>query len=138
VFAFSALILLLAFAVPQFAQLAGGQFEFRASLAVAAGAALSSVANVLEDGLKVEWAFFAFILGVAIIDLGLLVLTIAIARRGAQRHFALVPAGTIAGIVVYVPAGGPLMLATWLTAAGLALAAMRSSAPAAIPPAAVQ
>jgi hypothetical protein len=48
---FSAIILTLALVVPQFAQLVGGSFLFRASRVVAAGAVLSSAANVLEDGL---------------------------------------------------------------------------------------
>jgi hypothetical protein len=48
VLAFSALILMLAVAVPLFAQLVGGRLAFRASIVVAGGAALSSVANVLE------------------------------------------------------------------------------------------
>jgi membrane protease YdiL (CAAX protease family) len=92
---------------------------------VAAGAVLSSIANVLEDGLKMEWAFFAFVAGLAIIELGLLALAFALVARGGQRHFALVPAGTIAGILFFVPAGGPLLLATWLLAAGLAVAPAR-------------
>lgn len=128
VLAFSALILTLAFAVPQFAQLVGGRVAFRASRAVAVGAVLSSAANVLEDGLKMEWAFFAFVAGLAIIELGLLALAIALVARGGQRHFALVPAGTIAGLLFYVVAGGPLMLVTWLLAAGLALAPARNPA----------
>jgi len=86
---------------------------------------LSSVANVLEDGLKMEWAFFAFILGAAIMHIGLLALTIALLALGGRRHFALVPAATIVAILIYPIAGGPIMLATWLVAAALALAPTR-------------
>ena len=91
---FSAAILGLAFAVPAFAGLLGGQGAFRASLVVAAGAVLSSFSNILEDGLQMKWAFFAFVLGSAIIGAGLLALTAVTAfRRGGQRILALVPAG---------------------------------------------
>jgi hypothetical protein len=131
VLAFSAIILALAFAVPLFAQLVGGRVAFRASLVVAAGSVLSSTANVLEDGLKMEWAFLAFVLGTAIMHIGLLVLTIAIVARGRQRQFALVPAGTMAAVLFYVPVGGPVMFATWLVAAWLALAPTRTQAEAA-------
>jgi hypothetical protein len=126
VLAFSAMILTLAFAVPQFAQLVGGRIAIRASRAVAVGAVLSSAANIFEDGFKMEWAFFAFVAGLAIIELSLLVLAIVLVARAGQRHFALVPAGTIAGIVFFVIAGGPLMLVTWLLAAGFALAPARN------------
>jgi len=104
VLAFSAVILSLAAAIPMFAKLVHGWFAFR--------------------GLGMGWAFFAFILGTAILLLGLSVLTVVIALggRGGRRLLALVPAGTIAAIIFYVIAGGPLMLATWLAAAALALA----------------
>ena len=124
VLAFSGVILSLAAAIPMFAQLAGGRFAFRASLVAAAGAAFASFANILEDGVGMGWAFFAFVSGAAILLLGLLVLTVVIALggRGGRRLLALVPVGTIAAIIFYVIAGGPLMLATWLVAAALALA----------------
>jgi hypothetical protein len=122
VLAFSAVILGLAFGVPLFSRLVGGSLAFRTSLVAAAGSVLSSIANVIEDGLSFEWAFYGFVLGTAIMLLGLLTLTIVIARGREQRHFALVPAGTMAGILFYVIAGGPILLATWLAAAALALA----------------
>jgi hypothetical protein len=124
VLAFSAVILSLAAAIPMVAQLVHGPFAFRASLVAATGAAFASFANILEDGLGMGWAFFAFVLGTAILLLGLLVLTVVIALggRGGPRLLALVPAGTSAAIIFYVIAGGPLMLATWLVAAALALA----------------
>jgi hypothetical protein len=122
VLAFTAIILTLAIAVPQFAQLVGGSIAFRSSLVVATGASLSSVANVLEDGLKLEWAFFGFVLDTAIILLGLLALTIAAVAREGQRPLGLVPAGTMAGVLLFVNAGGPVMLATWMVAAAVARA----------------
>jgi hypothetical protein len=128
VLAFSAMILSLAFAVPQFAALTGERVAVWPSRVVAAGAVLSSAANIVEDGLMMDWAFFAFVLGTAIINIGLLALTIAIMVRGSQRHFALVPAGTLVGILLYVMLGGPVMLATWLLAAALALAPTRKQA----------
>ncbi len=131
VLAFSAIILTLAFAVPQFAQLAGGRTPFRASLVVAAGSVLSSIANVLEDGFKLEWAFFAFVLGTLIVHIGLLALAVALVMRENRRHFALVPFGTSAAILFYVAAGGPIMLVTWLVAAALALAPTRKQVEAA-------
>jgi hypothetical protein len=93
------------------------------SFVVAAGGALSSFANVLEDGLQIGWAFFVVVLGTAIMELGLLALTVgvAIGRRGGHRLLALVPAGTMAAIGFYVIAGGVLMLASWFAAGAMAL-----------------
>ena len=120
---FSGLILLLAIAIPMVAQLVGGRLALWVSVVAAAGAGLSSIANVFEDGLHMSGVFFVFILGAAIMQLGLLALAgvIAFGGRGGYRLLALVPAGTIAGIILFVLAGGPIMLATWLTAAMLAL-----------------
>lgn len=120
--AFSLTIAMLAVAVPLFAQLVGGQIALRAALVASSGATLSSAANILEDGLKMEWAFFAFIAGLLITYVGLAALTFAIVRRAGQRRFALVPVGTTAALLVYPPAGGPVMLATWLLAGAFALA----------------
>jgi hypothetical protein len=127
---FSAALLLLAFAVPLYARLIGGRTVFRASLVPAAGAALASLSNVLEDGFGMDWAFFVFVLGTAGLVFGLLALTavIAIGRGGAHRLLALVPAGTLAAILFSVLAGGVLMLITWLAAAALALALPRRAA----------
>ncbi len=68
------------------------------------------------------------ILGTGITLIGLLALTIAIVARTGQRHFAVVPLGTVAGLLLFVIAGGPVMLATWLVAAALALAPTRKQA----------
>lgn len=120
---FSAALLALAFALPQYARLAGSRFVRRASLVAAAGAALGGVANVFEDGIGWGWAFWAFVTGTAVLLVGLLLLAVAIvARRSGPRFLALVPAATLASVIGYVAMGGPLMLATWLAAAGIALA----------------
>jgi hypothetical protein len=123
VLGFSVTILSLAFAYPVFAQLVGGRVVSRVSLVPAAGFALGSLVNIVEDGLGMEWAFFGFVLTTAIGLLGLLALTAVVTYvgRGGYRLLALVPAATIVGVIAYVPAGGPILLATWLAAAALAL-----------------
>ena len=135
VLAFSGVLLLLAFALPMLAQLVGERVVFRVSLVPAAGVALSSFANILEDGLQLEWVFYVFVLGSAIQLLGNLALTAAIAfvGRGGFRLLAVVPAGTVAAIILFVVAGGPIMLATWLTAAAVALALPKRAAAQAAP-----
>jgi hypothetical protein len=124
VLGFSAILLLLAFAVPLFAQLVGGKTVFRVSLVPAAGLVFASLSNVLEDGLGMDRAFFGVVLGTGSTVLGLLVLTAvtAFGGRGGYRLLALIPAGTMAAVIFYVIAGGILMLTTWLAAAALALA----------------
>ena len=120
---FSGVILLLAFAVPAVARVAGGRLAQRVALVAASGATLSSAANIFEDGLQLEGVFFVFILGGAIMNLSLLVLAGVLLVTGAGRYrlLAIAPVGTVAGVVLFVAAGGPIMLATWLAAAMLAL-----------------
>ena len=135
VLAFSGVILLLAVAVPALAWLVEGRFAHRIALVAASGATLSSIANIFEDGLQLEWVFFVFILGTAIMQLGLLVLTgvILVTGAGAVRLLGLVPAGTAVGILLFVAAGGPIMLATWLAATTLAVVLPRRSVAAVAP-----
>ena len=123
VLAFSSVILLLAFAVPILARLDGRRLASRTSLVAAAGAAVSSVANIFEDGLHMSWVFLFFALGSAVMLLGLLVLTFVFLLDGRRRFrlLALVSAGSIAGVLLFVAAGGPIVLTAWLTAAALAL-----------------
>lgn len=85
--------------------------------------ALASLANVAEDDLQMSWAFFVFVAGTAVLLLALLPLTVVIAftRRGAARLLALIPAGTMAGVVFFVIAGGVIMLVAWVSAAAVAL-----------------
>lgn len=121
---FSAVIALLAAAVPLLARLVNKQLVYRVSIAVAVGACIASGANIAEDGLHIDWFFFVFVLGMAVMMLGLAALTVVTALTGQGRHRApaLVSAGTLAATILYVEAGGPLMLATWLTAAVSAVA----------------
>lgn len=121
---FSTVLLLLAFAVPLYARLVGGLTVFRVSLVPAAGAAIASLSNIIEDGLRMDWAFGLFILGTLVVDLGLLTLTavIAFGERRSRRFLALIPAGSMVAVLGYVELGGVLMLITWLGAAALALA----------------
>lgn len=124
---FSATLLVLAVALVVFGRMAGGRWVVRLATSAGAGVALSSVANVLEDGLRIEAAFYVFILGTLILYVALLAMAIVIAMTltGRDRLLAIVPAGTLAGVLLFVPAGGPLMLATWLAAAGAALVLAR-------------
>ena len=123
VLVFSGLLLALAVALPVYGRMIGGRWVLRLSLVAGAGAALGSVANIVEDGFGIGWVFFVFILGTAIINLALLGMTVVIARtrRGGDRLLALIPAGTVAAIIFNVLAGGIIMLVTWLIAAALAL-----------------
>jgi hypothetical protein len=123
VLAFSSLILLLGIAVPILAQWDGRLLAFRTALVATAGAALSSVANIFEDGLHMSSVFLVFVVGTGVTLLGLLMLTFVflLEGRGRFRLLALVSGGSIAGVLLFVAAGGPTMLASWLTAAALAL-----------------
>jgi hypothetical protein len=120
---FSATLLSLAVALPVFGRMAGGPRVVRLASIAGAGVGLSSVANIFEDGFRIDAFFFAFILGTLILEVALLALTIVIARtlRGRYRLLAGIPAGTVAGILLFVVAGGPVMLVTWLGAAAAAV-----------------
>ena len=121
---FSAILLLLGIAWPIFGRLVGGRSVRRLSLLAGAAATLSSLANIVEDGLHHHWAFFVYVLGtgIGIVALPALTATIAFTERGRRRLLALVPAGVMAGILLYVAAGGVIMLVAWLGAAVLTLA----------------
>jgi len=120
---FSATLLSLAVALPVFGRMVGGRSVVRLASIAGAGVGLSSVANIFEDGFRIDGFFAAFILGTLILDVGLLALTIVIARTAPDRYrlLAVIPAGTAAGILLFVAAGGPIMLITWLAAAAAAL-----------------
>ncbi len=119
---FSATLALLAVALPVFGRMVGGRWVVRLALVAGAATGLSSVANVLEDGILLDWFFAVFIAGEAVSLVSLLALTVVIAatRRGSGRLLALVPAGTALGLLMFVYAGGIIMLATWLGAAAAA------------------
>ena len=124
---FSATLILLAVAVATFGRMVGGRAVTRASLLAAAGVTISSIANVFEDGLRIEVAFFGFVLGALLHEVGLLTLGVVIVRSssGRRRLLALVPVGSCAGFLLFVVAGGPILLVTWLLAAAAALAPAR-------------
>jgi hypothetical protein len=135
VLGFSATLLSLAVALPVFGRMVGGPQVVRWATIAGAGVGLSSVANVIEDGFRIEGAFFLFILGTWTVNIALLALTIELARSAPNRLrlLAVIPAGTVAGILFFVAVGGPVMLITWLTAAAAALmmAGRRAPVPAA-------
>ena len=121
---FSGVLLLLAVAVVVFASMTGGAWSRRLSLLAGLGLTAGSVSNVVEDGLGQGWAFYGFVGALAVTNLSLLGLAtvLAVGERGRRRLLGLVPAGTLCAIVFYVPAGGILMLVTWVgAAAGAAL-----------------
>lgn len=124
---FSATLLTLAVALPVFGRMVGGRWVVRLASIAGAGVGLSSVANIFEDGFRVEAAFFAFILGTFTLNAALLALTIVMARAatGRDRLLAIVPGGTLVGILLFVVLGGPVLLVTWLAAAGAALVLAR-------------
>ena len=119
---FSATLLFLAVALPVFGRMVGGPTVVRLASIAGLGIGWSSVANVFEDGFGIDGFFFAFVLGLLTMEVSLLALTIVIARTaaGQNRLLAFIPAGTLAGILLFVVAGGPIMLVTWLVAAVVA------------------
>ena len=88
--------------------------RFLAVVSVAA-----SITNLIEDGLRVEAMFFAFVAELLAFQIGFAVLAVLIATRGkgASRLWAFVPIATAAAILLYVDLGGPLMAVTWFVAA---------------------
>jgi hypothetical protein len=123
VLAFSAILLSLAVALPVYGLMVGGRWVIRLSALAGVGALVASVANIFEDGFQIDAFFFGFVLGTGIADLALpaLALVIACKERGHRRLLVLVPLGSMAGVILYVWAGGPIMLVTWLAAALVAL-----------------
>ena len=119
---FSASLLSLAVAVRVFGRMVGGRLVVRFATIAGAAASLCSVVNIFEDGFQIDSFFFAFVLGLLILDVALLALTVLIARTAPDRYrlFAIVPAGTV-GAILFPVATGPTMLITWLIAAVAAL-----------------
>jgi len=120
---FSATLLSLAVALPVFGRMVTGPQVVRSASIAGAGVGLSSMANIFEDGFRIDGFFFAFIVGTLILHVSLLALAIVIARRyrGPYRLLAVIPLGTVAGILLFVVAGGPILLITWLGAGTAAL-----------------
>lgn len=127
---FSATLMLLAVAVAAFGRMVGGRTVVRTASLAAAGIAMSSVANVLEDGFRIEPAFYGFILGtlIHVVGMAALVVAILVGSRARERLvLVLIPAGSAAGILLFVVAGGPILLVTWLLAGGWAIAHGRAA-----------
>lgn len=120
---FSATLALLALALVVFGRMAGGRWATRLALVAGVAMGVSSAANILEDGLDLDWAFAVFILGelVALVSLLALALVLAATRRGTARLLSIVPGGTALGLILFVYAGGPIMLVTWLVGAAAAV-----------------
>ena len=132
VLSFSGMLLLLAFSLLSFGRMLGGRWVRRLATIAGVTAAAMSVINVFEDGFRIEAMFFAFVLGLFILNGSLVALTLVIARTrpGWQRLLAVVPVATAAGIMLFPIVGGPLLLGAWLVAAAAALApGMRDAAP---------
>jgi hypothetical protein len=123
VLGFGGALLILAVALLLYGRMVGGRRAFQVSAIVGASLALAAVSNVVEDGLGKEAFFLVTAVLTAVTGLGLLTLTLVIARvgHGGYRWLAVIPLLTATAIVMYVWAGGPIMLAAWLGAAGLAL-----------------
>lgn len=130
---FSASLLSLALALLVFGRMVSGREGARLASVASASAGLCSVANIFEDGFQIEAFFLVFVLGLLILDVALLALAIVIARTAPDRYrlLAVIPAGTLAGILLFTVAGGPIMLITWLAAA--AAAQRMSAAPTPVP-----
>jgi hypothetical protein len=125
VLGFSALVLALMGAAAALGQrLSSAASVRRLDLTLIATGALSAVTNIVEDGFGVEGAFFVFILltGIQLVALIGLAIALGISVRGRRRLLALTPLASATGVVVYVHAGGPILLCTWCAAAAYLLA----------------
>jgi hypothetical protein len=120
---FSALLLTLGIAVLVFGWMVGGTAVKRWATVAFAAMSLAALVNIVEDGFRVEEAFILFALSTLTFDIALIALTIVISRRARDRYrlLAVMPAGTLAAILFFVTAGGPILLITWLIAAVAAL-----------------
>jgi hypothetical protein len=128
---FSATLFVLAIALPVFGRMVGGRLIVRLSSIAGVGIGLSSVANIFEDGFGIDAAFFGFITGTMVLNVSLIILVVVIARTmpGRSRLWALIPLGTVTGILLFVVAGGPVMLVTWLGAAVATVTVARRQVP---------
>jgi hypothetical protein len=90
---------------------------------------LAAATNIVEDGLGVDEAFvvFALLTGAQLLALLALAIVLGLKLRGGQRILALVPLATVIGVIVYVDAGGPILLGTWCAAAAVLLVTRRST-----------
>ena len=120
---FSAMLLGLGLGFLAVAGRLSGSHAIRTARFLAIVFAAASVTNLVEDGLRVEAAFLIFVVELLSIHLGCGVLAFLILTREHRsgRLWAVVPIGTIIGILLFVEAGGPLLAVTWVGAALYAL-----------------
>lgn len=120
---FSTALLFVAVALPVYAGLTEDRATYRISLVPAIGLTVASVANLVEDGWGWSGAFWPYVLSSIVYALGLIALTFEVARkkRGIGRIGAVVPAGTLLGLVFFESWGGPVLLLSWFAAALVAL-----------------
>ena len=85
---------------------------------------LSAVTNVVEDGFGVDAAFFAFalLIGIQLLALVGLAIALGLSVRGPRRLLAAAPLASAIGVLLYVNAGGPILLCTWCGAGAYLLA----------------
>ena len=86
---------------------------------------LGAATNIVEDGFGVEDAFVVFVATTGAQLLALVALATALVKhvQGVCRVLALVPLANALGIVLYVEAGGPILVGAWGTAAVVLLLA---------------
>jgi hypothetical protein len=116
---FSAVVLVLGAGMLVVAHQAPVPGALRTARFLALVAVAASLTNLVEDGLRVEAMFFAFVAELLALQIGFAVLAVLIVVRGkgAERLWAVAPIATAAAILLYIDIGGPLMAVTWLVAA---------------------
>ncbi len=122
----SAALLALAVALPMLARLVGGRRLYLVSVFGAFGAAVAGIANLVEDGLQLDWAFLPFIAGALIVQVGLVGMTVLMFLRSDNRTrlLALVPLITAVDILaLHAHGGGVVVAMAWIGAAFVALRA---------------
>jgi hypothetical protein len=127
---FSAAALALAASLPILGAYADGQLPWITARIGAVGAAIVAIANILEDPLRQESAFFGFLGGVVALHVGLLGLTLALTRIGDRRKWllAVAPATVFLDLLLLHPlGGGVLVVVAFLIAAGVAVESTRET-----------
>jgi hypothetical protein len=129
VLAFSGFILMLGIGAATLARTACSSVAVRRlANALVVAAVVGAVTNIVEDGFGVEQAFIVFAMstGAQLLCLLGLAVALAVTIRGPRRILAFAPLGSALGIIAYVVAGGPIMLATWCGAAVVLMVTRRS------------
>ena len=129
VLSFTGILLLQGAAIWVYGRMVGGTWVVRLATVAAIAVALAGLENIFEDGFRIEELFLVFVALVWVLDLSLLALSITILRSGMPRAalLAAVPALELAGVLLFPPAGGPILLGAWLLAAWVARAAFSAA-----------